>query len=97
MEVMHECNVHNFPLDLAPIEAIERGIIRVGGLRGSHSTIVTSLEMFQKTIEGSIVGDNVGILFGDVQRKNTQHGMIIVKLYYFCFELLQKCRRVNHF
>jgi len=64
---------------------IERGIIRVGeiieivGLRGSHSTIVTSLEMFQKTLEESITGDNVGILLGDVQRKNIRHGMIIAK------------------
>ncbi|KAH9530653.1 hypothetical protein CY35_20G016700 [Sphagnum magellanicum] len=64
---------------------IERGIIRVGetveivGLRGSHSTIVTSLEMFQKTLEESIAGDNVGILLGDVQRKNIRRGMIIAK------------------
>jgi elongation factor Tu len=64
---------------------IERGIIRVEeiveivGLRGSHSTIVTSLEMFQKTLEESIVGDNVGILLGDVQRKNIRRGMIIAK------------------
>jgi elongation factor Tu len=65
---------------------IERGIIRVGeiveivGLRGSHSTIVTSLEMFQKTLEESIARDNVRILLGDVQRKNIRRGMIIVKL-----------------
>jgi elongation factor Tu len=35
--------------------------------------------MFQKTLEESIAGDNVGILLGDVQRKNIRHGMIIVK------------------
>lgn len=64
---------------------IERGIIRIGetveivGLRGSHSTIVTSLEMFQKTLEESIAGDNVGILLEDVQRKNIRRGMIIAK------------------
>nr|AND48474.1 translational elongation factor Tu [Flatbergium sericeum] len=64
---------------------VERGIIRVGetveivGLRGSRSTIVTSLEMFQKTLEESIAGDNVGILLGDVQRKNIRRGMIIAK------------------
>jgi elongation factor Tu len=61
------------------IGRIERGIIRVGetikivGLKGSHSTIVTSLEMFQKTLEESIARDNVGILLKDVQRKNIRH------------------------
>jgi len=64
---------------------IERGIIRVGeivkivGLRGNHSTIVTSLEMFQKTFEENITRNNVGILLEDVQRKNIQRGMIIAK------------------
>nr|AND48150.1 translational elongation factor Tu [Flatbergium novo-caledoniae] len=63
---------------------VERGIIRVGetveivGLRGSRS-IVTSLEMFQKTLEESIAGDNVGILLGDMQRKNIRRGMVIAK------------------
>ncbi|KAH9530606.1 hypothetical protein CY35_20G012000 [Sphagnum magellanicum] len=50
---------------------IERGIIRVG------ETVEN--KMFQKTLEESIAGDNVGILLGDVQRKNIRRGMIIAK------------------
>jgi len=54
-------------------------IVTIPPLLNNHSTIVTSLEMFQKTLEESIVGDNVGILLGDVQRKNIRRGMIIAK------------------
>jgi elongation factor Tu len=42
------------------------GRIEIIGLRGNHSTIVTSLEMFQKTLEENITRNNVRILLGDV-------------------------------
>merc|ERR1712232_1137787 len=47
---------------------IERGIVNVGdpvelvGLGETRSTTVTGIEMFQKTLEKGLAGDNVGIL-----------------------------------
>jgi elongation factor Tu len=35
--------------------------------------------MFQKILEESIAGNNVGIILRDVQRNNIQHGMIVAK------------------
>lgn len=45
---------------------IERGIIKVGdtieivGLRETRTTTITGLEMFQKTLEEGLAGDNIG-------------------------------------
>jgi len=53
---------------------VERGTITIGdnieliGLGGTKSTIVTGLEMFQKTLEQSFAGENVGILLRGVQK-----------------------------
>lgn len=47
---------------------IERGCVKIGesvelvGLKPTRSTIVTGLEMFQKSLEEAIAGDNVGIV-----------------------------------
>ena len=53
---------------------VERGAVKVGstveivGLRNTKSTTVTGLEMFQKTLDESVAGDNVGILLRGVQK-----------------------------
>ena len=47
---------------------VERGVIKVGdnveviGLANTQTTTVTGLEMFQKTLDESVAGDNVGVL-----------------------------------
>lgn len=64
---------------------IERGIIKVGetveliGLKSTKSTIVTGLEMFQKSLEEAIAGDNVGILLRSIQKTEVERGMVIAK------------------
>ena len=64
---------------------VERGTIKVGatieivGLRDTKSTTVTGLEMFQKTLEESVAGDNVGILLRGVQKSEIQRGMVLSK------------------
>ena len=64
---------------------VERGTVRVGdnieliGLIATKMTTVTGLEMFQKTLEESFAGDNVGILLRGVQKKDVQRGMVIAK------------------
>ena len=64
---------------------VERGVVRIGdtieivGLRETKSTTVTGLEMFQKTLEESVAGDNVGILLRGVEKKEIQRGMVLSK------------------
>jgi elongation factor Tu len=62
---------------------VERGGIKVGdtvelvGLKPTKSTTVTGLEMFQKTLEESVAGDNVGILLRGVQKADIERGMVL--------------------
>merc|ERR1712113_945988 len=64
---------------------IERGTIKIGdnieliGLGGTKSTIVTGLEMFQKTLEESFAGENVGILLRGVQKRDVQRGVVLAE------------------
>nr|WKT05613.1 translational elongation factor Tu [Chlorokybus atmophyticus] len=65
---------------------VERGTVKVGeaieivGLREAPvSSIVTGLEMFQKTLEESVAGDNVGILLRGIQKKDIERGMVLAK------------------
>ena len=62
---------------------VERGVVKVGdnvevvGLRLTKNTIVTGLEMFQKTLEESVAGDNVGILLRGIQKNDIERGMVL--------------------
>jgi elongation factor Tu len=62
---------------------IERGIIKVGdtieivGITDTTSTTVTGVEMFQKTLDEGMAGDNVGILLRGVQKDQIQRGMVL--------------------
>lgn len=64
---------------------VERGVVHIGdtieivGLGETKSTTVTGLEMFQKTLEESVAGDNVGILLRGVEKKEIQRGMVLSK------------------
>nr|YP_009504709.1 elongation factor Tu [Cyanophora biloba]AWW13776.1 elongation factor Tu [Cyanophora biloba] len=64
---------------------IERGQIKVGetvelvGLKDTKSTTVTGLEMFQKTLEEGMAGDNIGILLRGVQKIDIERGMVLAK------------------
>lgn len=64
---------------------IERGIVKVGetieivGLQKTRSTTVTGVEMFQKTLDEGLAGDNVGILLRGVQKDDIQRGMVLAK------------------
>ena len=62
---------------------IERGQINVGdtveivGLKDTKSTTVTGIEMFQKTLDQGMAGDNVGILIRGVQKTEIERGMVL--------------------
>nr|YP_009295921.1 elongation factor Tu [Schimmelmannia schousboei]AOM64856.1 elongation factor Tu [Schimmelmannia schousboei] len=64
---------------------IERGIIKVGdtieivGLKDTITTTITGLEMFQKTLDEGMAGDNIGILLRGLQKKDIERGMVLAQ------------------
>jgi len=62
---------------------IERGQVNVGdavelvGLKDTKSTTVTGIEMFQKTLDQGMAGDNVGILIRGIQKTEIERGMVL--------------------
>nr|YP_010336382.1 elongation factor Tu [Goniotrichopsis reniformis]UNJ14788.1 elongation factor Tu [Goniotrichopsis reniformis] len=64
---------------------IERGIIKVGdsieivGIRDTQTTTITGLEMFQKTLDEGLAGDNIGILLRGVQKADIERGMVLAQ------------------
>jgi elongation factor Tu len=64
---------------------IERGIVKVGdeieivGLRPSAKSVVTGVEMFQKTLDQGIAGDNVGCLLRGVEKTDIERGQVLCK------------------
>jgi elongation factor Tu len=64
---------------------IERGTILVGdtveliGLGETKTTTITGLEMFQKTLDRGLAGDNIGILLRGVQKNDVLRGMVLAK------------------
>nr|YP_009240476.1 elongation factor Tu [Lotharella vacuolata]BAU62610.1 elongation factor Tu [Lotharella vacuolata] len=64
---------------------VERGVVKIGdiveivGLKETRSTTVTGLEMFQKMLQESIAGDNVGMLLRGIQKADIQRGMVIAE------------------
>jgi elongation factor Tu len=62
---------------------VERGQVKVGetveivGLRETRNTTITGLEMFQKSLEEAMAGDNVGILLRGIQKTDIERGMVI--------------------
>jgi len=64
---------------------VERGQINAGqpveivGLRDTKSTVVTSMEMFRKTLTEVQAGDNAGLLLRGIDKKDVERGQVIVK------------------
>ena len=64
---------------------VERGTVKVGdvveivGLGDTREVTVTGLEMFQKTLDESVAGDNVGVLLRGVQKDDIERGMVLAK------------------
>jgi len=64
---------------------IERGVVKVGdeveivGLADTRKTIVTGVEMFNKTLDTGQAGDNVGCLLRGVEKTDLERGMVLAK------------------
>jgi elongation factor Tu len=62
---------------------IERGQVNVGdtveliGITETKNTTVTGLEMFQKTLDSGMAGDNIGILLRGIQKNEVLRGMVL--------------------
>ena len=62
---------------------IERGVIHMGdaveivGIRPTQSSTVTGIEMFNKTLNEGMAGDNAGILLRGVEKKDVIRGQVL--------------------
>jgi len=64
---------------------IERGKVKIGdkvelvGIRNTRETTVTGIEMFKKSLDEGMAGDNAGILLRGLEKKDIERGMVIAK------------------
>jgi elongation factor Tu len=64
---------------------IDRGMIKVGedveiiGLKNTQKTTVTGIEMFNKSLNEGIAGDNAGILVRGLKKEDITRGQVLAK------------------
>jgi elongation factor Tu len=65
---------------------VERGRVKVGdeieiiGLRDDvRKTVVTGVEMFRKTLDEGLAGDNIGCLLRGIERTDVERGQVLAK------------------
>ncbi len=62
---------------------IEGGKVEMGdtidivGIRDTHQTVVTGVEMFHKTLDSGEAGDAVGILLRGIEREDVERGQVL--------------------
>ena len=62
---------------------VERGVMRpmteveIVGIKDTRKTVVTSMEMFHKTLEEVMAGDNAGLLLRGVGRTEVERGQVV--------------------
>src|SRR5574342_1294868 len=63
---------------------VERGKVKVGdkveivGLRETRESVVTGVEMFRKSMDEAIAGDNIGLLLRGIEKDDLERGMCVV-------------------
>ena len=63
---------------------VERGQIKVNdkiqivGIRETRDTVATGLEMFNKTLDVVLAGENVGVLLRSIGKEDVERGMVLV-------------------
>jgi elongation factor Tu len=66
-----------------PTGRVERGVVKAGdeveivGLRETRKTVVTSVEMFHKTMTDAEPGDAIGLLLRGVERGDIERGQVL--------------------
>ena len=62
---------------------VEKGIVHVGdqieivGIKDTHQTVVTGVEMFHKTLDEGEPGDAVGVLLRGIERDGIERGQVL--------------------
>jgi elongation factor Tu len=62
---------------------VERGQVKQGetieivGIKPTVSTVVTGVEMFQKTLDAGVAGDNIGALLRGIEREDIERGQVL--------------------
>jgi elongation factor Tu len=64
---------------------VERGRVKTGeeveivGIRPTRKVVATGVEMFQKTLDEGVAGDNIGVLLRGIEREDIERGQVIAK------------------
>jgi len=64
---------------------VERGRVKVGeeieivGIRPTRKVVATGVEMFQKTLDEGVAGDNIGVLLRGIERDDIERGQVLIK------------------
>lgn len=64
---------------------VERGKIKVNeeieivGIKATQKTVITGVEMFRKTLDEAMAGDNVGLLLRGVEKNQVERGQVVAK------------------
>jgi elongation factor Tu len=64
---------------------VERGVVKIQeeieivGIKETHKTVVTGIEMFRKLLDQGEAGDNVGVLLRGVKREEIERGQVLAK------------------
>lgn len=64
---------------------VERGKIKLNdeveivGLRDTQKTIITGIEMFNKSLDEAIAGDNAGILLRGLKKEDVERGQVVAQ------------------
>jgi len=64
---------------------MDRGIVKVGdpveiiGLRDTKASVVTGVEMFHKSLDQGMAGDNLGLLLRGIERADIERGQVLAK------------------
>lgn len=64
---------------------MDRGIVKVGdaveiiGLRDTKASVVTGVEMFHKSLDQGMAGDNLGLLLRGIERTDIERGQVLAK------------------
>ncbi|MBI4129634.1 elongation factor Tu, partial [Candidatus Peregrinibacteria bacterium] len=64
---------------------VEQGKVKVNeeveivGIRDTRKTVVTGVEMFHKSLDEGLAGDNLGLLLRGIEREDIERGQVIAK------------------
>jgi elongation factor Tu len=62
---------------------VERGMVHTGdaveiiGIHDTQTSVVTGVEMFRKTLDEGMAGDNIGVLLRGIEREEVERGQVV--------------------